>query len=146
MMDPNKACETCAFGKSGGAADEAKNKMVGIICAASGIPFFCHHTKSGKEYDWQNSRLGPMALPIAERRICQGWKRRAREMLSRGQMAFLKKETPEDAKILRRYQRGLGESAIRSLDHFLATPASPKADKEAARRDLRDALRALVSK
>lgn len=68
------ACDTCAFGSSGGACDEAENAMKAQICAFGGIPFFCHHGRDGQEYDWRNDPLGPLALAPENRKLCEGWR------------------------------------------------------------------------
>lgn len=119
-MDPAKACDTCAFGTSGGAADEVSNRLKGKLAAFSGVPFFCHHARSGEEYDWREGKLGPLALPPSQRRICAGWKRAVKHINSAdGIQGWIREEAPEDAAVLRRYQRGLGNSAMNALDRFL---------------------------
>ena len=69
-----KPCDTCAFGKSGGAADEPYNATRGLICAFGGLPFFCHHGKDGREYDWRSDPLGPLTLDPTNRKLCEGWR------------------------------------------------------------------------
>jgi hypothetical protein len=83
------ACDTCAFGRSGGAADEPRNRLKGLICAYGASPFFCHHSRSGLEYDWrcEFSKLGPLALAPEDRKICAGWQRYVAELKRRGYFA-----------------------------------------------------------
>ncbi len=143
----NSPCSTCAFGQSGGAADEANNRLKGIICALAGIPFHCHHARlpdgsAGQEYNWRRGALGPFELPPSERRLCKGWKRTVGRLAAREHYRFT--EVAEDQFLLRRYQKGLGSAACRALDDFLATQ-EPEA-KAKARRDLRTNLEALRAK
>jgi hypothetical protein len=135
-------CSTCAFGKAGGAASEADNRLKGVICALAGIPFWCHHGQNGQEYDWQNGKLGPMQLSPNERRLCAGWQRTVLGLAKRGHFRFT--DAAEDQFLLRRYQRGLGDGACRALEAFVGE-REPIAKAEAHRR-LGDFLRALRAK
>jgi len=147
MIDPNKPCETCAFNckGTGGAADEASNRLKGLLAAHSGFVFWCHHSRSGPEYDWKGDKLGPLSLPAGERRVCSGWKAMvARIYAPDGPMGFLRAETPQDAAILRRYQRSLGSQAMNLLDAFLSE--KDDARKDLIRVQLKDACRAVFAK
>lgn len=144
MMDPNAPCRTCAFGKSGGAADETTNLLKSQLAAFSAVPFWCHHSRSGPEYDWENSILGPFELPVSERRVCAGWKASVKENFAAGgRFAFLREETGKDAAVLRRYQRSLGHYAMDALDRF-------KREKDPAKKaeilkDLKSTCKAVFS-
>lgn len=142
-LDPTQPCDTCAFGKSGGAADEAANRLKAQICAHAGMPFFCHHMRSGPQYNWSaTDGLGPLALVLNERRICAGWKQAVRNIVSPdGVLGFLREERPSDAAILRRYQRDLGARALGALQRFLGE--EDPVIKEAARMALEHHCRAL---
>ncbi len=79
----NNPCATCAFGKEG-AANEPRNKLKGDICAFGATPFFCHHGRDGLEYDWQESKLGPLQLERSNRKLCAGWQAKVAELKRRG--------------------------------------------------------------
>lgn len=144
-LDPNSPCSTCAFGKSGGAADEVQNRLRGQVCARAGIPFFCHHTRSGPEYDWTGDPLGPMSIPIEERRICAGWKVATAELAKRpGGLLAIDGLDPDDAATLRLYQKWLGNEALKHLDEFLSAK-DPHA-KRIAHAKMDDAMRAVFGK
>lgn len=81
------ACDTCAFGRTGGAASEPRNRLKGMICAYGASVFWCHHGRDGTEYDWQGSKLGPMLLEPANRKPCAGWQRYVAELKRRGYFA-----------------------------------------------------------
>ncbi len=138
-MTSGDPCATCAFGKSGGAADEANNRLKGMICALGGIPFFCHHGRNGKEYAWRDGQLGVMELPPNERKVCGGWRRTVAMLAKRGHFRWTK--VLADNAALRRYQQSLGSDACRALDDFLGE-TDPEA-KAKANRDLRMNLEAL---
>lgn len=136
------ACDTCAFGKSG-AAKEPRNRLVSNICALTAIPFHCHHTRSGPEFDWSGPGLQSsasfLALPPAEKKVCEGWKLAVRKLKAEGQ--FNVGDTPEDQHLLRRYLRSLGADALRCLEYYLAE--KDLRDKEDLRRQLKDLIRAM---
>ncbi len=143
----SESCSTCAFGKSGGAADEANNRLKGMLCALAGISFHCHHSRlpdgsPGPEYGWQAGTLGPFELPPNERRLCEGWRRTVAKLAAGGHFRFT--DVAEDQFLLRRYQQGLGQAACRALDTFLATQ-EPEA-KAKANRELKMCLEALTAK
>lgn len=135
-------CETCAFNKpgSGGAANEVNNRLKGQICAHGGIPFFCHHDRSGQEYNWKTGMLGPLELPPAERRICQGWRGAVAKLNADGQF-FRGMENADDRGALLRYQRGLANDATALIDAYLAE--REPAAKETLRAKLEDHCRAV---
>lgn len=142
-LDPNTPCDTCALGticRSGddrGAADEVRNRLRAEICARAGIPFFCHHSRSGPQYDWRAGGLGPLSLPPGERRLCAGWKARVKEVYPRDLVC----STPEDTAVLRRYQRGLGNEALDAVDRFI--DEKDPARKVERRKEMRDLIRAV---
>lgn len=136
------ACDSCAFAKkgSGGASDEPKNRLKGLLCAHGPIPFFCHHSKSGPEYDWREGKLGPFELPPSERKICEGWRRAVAELKARG--AFFAGENAADRAALLRYQRGLASEATRELDTF--TQEKDPEKKAVSHERLKDLCRAVL--
>lgn len=141
-MSDFKQCETCAFGKKGspGAASESKNRLKGMLCAYGPIPFWCHHTKSGGEYDWKHDPLGPMNIPPSERKLCGGWQRMVSELNARG---FFSIGSAEDRPALRFYQKSLADTAIKQLDIF--TSCQPEEKKLQGGR-LKDVVRATFGK
>jgi hypothetical protein len=140
----NPPCETCAFAKPGspGAASEVWNRARGWICAQGPLPFFCHHTRSGAEIDWQKDPLAPLHVPPTERKICGGWQRAVAAISATGK--FNLGHTPEDRDALRRYQRQLARHAFDVLEHYIAE-ADPE-EKRKLRRELKDTCRALGEK
>lgn len=60
MPDP---CETCAFREDCETFDEPLNRLKSMICAMSGLPFYCH-----KGYDWRNTRIAGMTNDDEKRR------------------------------------------------------------------------------
>ena len=103
-------CETCAFGSSGGAADEPSNAVRGLICAYGAIPFFCHHGKDGTEYDWREDALGPMRLNPANRKLCEGW---------RAQVAALKRSGYFPNRSMTFIRRFVAKRAYKFWERFL---------------------------
>lgn len=141
-MSPTDPCSTCALGKSGGAADESRNKLIATICAMSGRPFFCHHTRDGAEFDWKSggceSDIAFLQLPPRQRRVCQGWRRAVARLVRFGH--FSHGETAADRGLLLGYQRSLGAEALRALDEVTS---SVGAAKKVALAKLKDRMRAL---
>lgn len=138
----NSPCDTCAFGKSGGAADESNNRLKGHLAARGPILFLCHHTRSGVECDWKTpGSLGPMALPPSERKVCAGWRAEVGELNRRGKFKFT--DDQADNAVLRRYQQSLASDAIRALDAFLERGISAE-EKERRNTMLRDLVRAVA--
>ncbi len=137
-------CDTCAFGKKGGAgaASESKNRLTAIICANAGIPFHCHHRRDGIEWPWsgETATADFLKLPPSAKKLCEGWKREVSARKAMGH--FNVGDTPADQSLLRRYQRGLGAQALKALDYFLAEK-DPK-DKADFLGELRDLCRALA--
>lgn len=134
------ACETCAFGNSG-AACEPRNRLVAAICAASGRPFFCHHSRSGQEFDWQDGKASAFyAQAPDQRKVCEGWRRQVAELAALGH--FRVTDDPDDHRLLMRYQRSLGAEALHELDLFLDAAAGGP-EKEEARRRLESLLEAI---
>jgi hypothetical protein len=131
-------CDTCAFGVSG-AALEPLNRLRAAICAASGRPFFCHHSRSGKEFDWRDGNaVNFYAQHPSERKVCEGWRHQVAQFAALGH--FQLTDNQADRALLLRYQRMLGADALCTLDEFLAEDGPPKAD---ARRRLESILEAL---
>ncbi len=130
------ACDTCAFGKSGGAADEVSNRLKGMICAYGAIPFFCHHGRDGQEYDWrkQDSDLGPFALAPNNRKLCGGWRDTVFKLNRAG--FFL------DYRYIRRV---VAQSALSRLDVFTAK-STPATEKEAARKRLSECMKFITAR
>lgn len=124
----NSKCDTCAFNKPGtnGAASEVTNRLKGLIAAHGLIPFFCHHSKSGAEYDWQSKNtLGPMSLPPCERKICGGWQDKVAKLAKAGKFRF-ESVTPEDGVALRRYQRSIANDALNEMEALINAPQDVK--------------------
>ena len=84
-LSPQTPCDTCAFGKAGGAT-EPHNRLKGQICALGGLPFFCHHAPDGRELDWHGDSADYFRSlrNKKDRRVCAGWKREVRAYRSRG--------------------------------------------------------------
>ena len=132
-------CDTCAFGCSG-AANEVMNRLKGLIAARAGIPFFCHHAKSGEEYDWRSkNKLGPLVLLPNNRKLCDGWKAMVAGLARRGKFQFTM--NVKDQMALRRYQQQLGHQAIAALDAFVAETRARQ--KKKAKRKLDGLVRAV---
>lgn len=129
------ACETCAFGKKGigGAADEVDNVLKAQVCAFGAIPFYCHHGKDGTEYGWHlDGSLGPYELAAANRKVCEGWKRRVAHLAKRGFFGEF-----------RAIRRAVAAKALKLLETFLAEE-TPRRKKKFARRDLEPLLQFLT--
>ena len=141
----NPPCDACAFAAPGtpGAASEPYNRMRGAICANGPIPFFCHHTRSGAEIDWQSDPLAPLHVPPTQRKICGGWQRAVAAIAATGK--FHLGQTPEDRDALRRYQRQLAQHTFNMLEKYLAEKNDP-AKKRELRLQLKDSCRALGEK
>lgn len=133
---PNSHCDSCAFGKTGGAADEANNRLKGLLCALGPIPFFCHHDRDGKEYDWKNDILGPMVLPPEKRKVCAGWQAEVRKRKAKG--FFL----VDGYRTIRKF---VAARATRMLDRSIATNVGPD-EKKAARKELEKCSEFLIKK
>ncbi len=139
-MDPGRTCETCALGGGHGAAGEITNRLKATVAAAAGVPFFCHHSRSGPEYDWRSGGLGPLILPPTERRLCAGWKVAVAERWRKhGPLAFMLGNSP-DALALRGYCHHLGNEAIAKLD---ALDSATGEDRARLIAELGDLVRAL---
>ncbi len=141
-MSECRPCDTCAFGKKGGAgaASEPHNRLVATICANAAIPFHCHEKRDGSHWNWKGGAVEFMNLPAADKKLCAGWQR---EVAARKAMGhFNVGDTPADQSLLRRYQRGLGAQALKALDYFLAEK-DPK-DKADFLSELEDLCRALA--
>lgn len=80
----NEACNSCAFGPIGGAADEPLNTFTAQICSFGALPFYCHHGRDGVEYEWRNSPLGPLLLERSNRKVCAGWRSQVAELNAAG--------------------------------------------------------------
>jgi hypothetical protein len=128
-------CEGCAYTEGAAANLEPQNKLNGQLCVLGGIPFYCHHTKSGEIID-----LGHEATNIPEVRrelvqsgkmvICQGWKRETEEIARTGYY--------DRARDLKRAFALLG---LGSLQIFITT--DDEAKKRVAARNLRNVILAL---
>jgi hypothetical protein len=113
MPDP---CETCAFREDCETFGEPLNRLKSMICAMSGLPFYCH-----KGHDWRNTHIANMTnSEVKEFRssaqICEGWRRAIRERVESG--AFT-------AAPIRRY---FGREAIRLIDKFLSVEEPEKSE------------------
>lgn len=137
-------CDTCAFNAkgTGGAANEIVNRLKGLLCAHGGIPFFCHHIKSGEEYNWQAGGLGPFSVPIAQRKVCDGWRGMVGRLAKRGK--FHAGETPQDRSFLLRYQRSLASDALNTMERYLAE--KEPSSKAEIKRELDDLVRAVFDR
>jgi hypothetical protein len=137
------ACDTCAFGCFGGAADEPYNRLRGAITAAAGIPFFCHHDRSGREFGWAGDDTKSLAnfykIPPDQRKVCEGWKTQVGELARSGH--FRVTDNAEDHTLLLRYQRMLGIEALATLDELIE--AKDHAEREGIRNRLESLLEAL---
>lgn len=137
-------CETCAFGKNGksGASSEPKNRLTAIISANAGLPFFCHHRRDGGDWEWHSDTAVAefLKLPPTAKKLCEGWRREVARRKAIGH--FNVGDTPEDQALLRRYQRGLGADALKTLNNFL-TEKDP-ADRKDLLFALKDLCRALA--
>ena len=135
MLNPNKPCETCAFGKAVGAAGEVNNRLAGEICALSGVPFGCHHAPDGRELNWRHGALEFMKSLVngkRDLRVCAGWKREVAKYAKQG---LYKKN--------RGIRMALGRYALDQLQIFLSRKVDP-VEKEEARMELEKTLHQLV--
>lgn len=132
-LSPQTPCDTCAFGKAGGAT-EPHNRLKGQICALGGLPFFCHHAPDGRELDWHGDSADYFRSlrNKKDRRVCAGWKREVRAYRSRG---FFGK--------YRIIRRAVAQGALDSLVEFLADDTEAE-EKLQAQHHLWRALRFLV--
>lgn len=127
-------CDTCAFNRTGtgGAADETTNRLKGEICVLGPIPFWCHHTKSGEEWNWKESTSVLDVKDPTDRKVCGGWQKRVQAAAAKGEY-----NPPE----IRPYQKHLALLALSSLDNILKKPEGY--DKATEFANLKDALKAL---
>ncbi len=139
--DSHSPCETCALGGAGGASDEVRNRLVATIAAAAGTPFFCHHSRSGVEWDWRAAGgLGAFTLPPTERRLCAGWKAAVKERWRKGgPLDFMLGNDP-NAAALRGYSHALGNDAIAKIE---ALGSAEGADRPRLIAEIGDLIRAL---
>jgi hypothetical protein len=115
-------CGTCAFRKGCETAGEPDNVLKAEICAAAGLPFFCHHETNMHLLERQ-----PMRDELRANGICRGWQVEVRKRNAAG---FFKTH--------RIYRKAIGRAAILLLDMFIA--AKSKREKKSILTKLRDAL------
>jgi len=123
MPDP---CDTCAF-RQGSVTHESEphNRLKGMICAAAGIPFYCHHG-----WAWEDADIAVVKgrfvvigeeIDLSKIRLCAGWLRDVKHMKERGQFAV----TPE----VRALQKELGGYALAALKEFIGSPDGEAKDR-----------------
>ena len=126
-------CSSCAFAKGCAANLEPYNRVRSEICAQAAIPFYCHDT-----FDWKNTDPDKMTRDevVALRRnmnICQGWRRRVRQLASRGHF--------KNAGV-REIRRLLGHRALAILQTAIRSSGE---EKTRHYNDLDDTIRMLAS-
>jgi hypothetical protein len=70
----NVGCDSCAFREASVTRREPYNTMKAMLCDLGGVPFYCHHDRSG--HDFHADEVKP---DVKELRICQGWAAKMRE-------------------------------------------------------------------
>lgn len=130
-------CDTCAFRKGKlGAAQEPHNVLRGLICSLGPLPFACHHTRDGREYDWRDpTGLAFVLLPKQDRRMCTGWQR---AVARRTRLGYFR----GPYRIIR---RAVAQMALELVDAFLDRRATP-AVKERTRKKLWQQIRFLCKR
>lgn len=113
------ACKSCAFRPGSVTHDQEPNNLLkGLICAAAGVPFFCHHG-----FDWKNASVSLVAgrfvavggdFEPANVRVCEGWKEQVRRYRSAGYFSV----TPD----VRKLQIHLAAIALDSMRQYIDLP------------------------
>lgn len=132
----NSSCDSCAFGTSGGAADEASNRLKSIICAYGAHVFWCHHGRDEAEYDWKGSKLGPMLLAPQNRKVCGGWQRSVARLKRLGFFANA------DYLLIRKV---VGQRALKLLERFIDKEIEPD-EKAFVRAELTSCVKFIAAK
>ncbi|HEV7674353.1 MAG TPA: hypothetical protein VGQ12_07475 [Candidatus Angelobacter sp.] len=133
-------CDTCAFRNGAEANSEPYNRLRALVCAVSGIPFYCHHG-----FDWQttdisliNRRFVPVGGELTCRmHACAGWKREVARFKANGQI-------PSDPAV-RSVQRQFGEYALCLIKAAIDAPED-SAEKEAHWKELRGVMEMLFQR
>jgi hypothetical protein len=117
----NAQCASCALLPGSEANKEPLSVLKAIISARGGIPFFCHHSRTtGEQYDWKsNESLGPLGLPHAERKLCDGWRREVARLKAAGKFRYGPDVSAADVAILRKYEKSLAHCALLAVEHFV---------------------------
>lgn len=122
MSDP---CNTCAF-RTGSVTHESEphNRLKGMICAAAGIPFFCH-------CGWDHENIDVYLIDgrfvttddvdLRKIRTCAGWRREIARLKAAGQFAV----SPD----VRDLQKQLGAHALTALKEFIESPEGEAKDE-----------------
>lgn len=133
----SQPCDTCAFRKDAEAYTEPYNRLRALVCAVSGIPFYCHHG-----FDWRttdlvqvNRRFVPVGGELTGRvQACAGWKREVARLKASGQIS----PKPD----VRKVQRIFGEYALHLIKAAIDAPED-SAEKAAHWKELRGVMEIL---
>lgn len=102
---------------------EPYNNLKSLICALASIPFYCHHTRMGRDItELADKRFTRGELKDLQMKICGGWSARTRVLEAAGHYTGRRKTL-----------QFIGQYAIEQLDAMLDY-TDTTADGEAARR------------
>jgi hypothetical protein len=120
-------CDTCAYRPGAEANTEAYNRFRSLICALTGVPFYCHHN-----FDWktQRSRMTRPEFRKLRPTLCEGWRREVKKHVKPGLAGTFNR-------LVRRWK---GEYILLLIEEWVGAEG---ADKKARTKELQAAIKSL---
>lgn len=109
-------CDGCAYADGAAANLEPDNRLKALVCALTGVPFWCHHGMNWQTTPKHLSRAEFQALNL---HICEGWRREVSKRIKPGLAG-------KRRRLIRRWK---GEAALMLIDEFIALEPGPEKDE-----------------
>lgn len=78
------SCEGCAFTAGAQANLEPYNSLKAIICALGFLPFYCHHTRDGRDITDRPKTMSRAEMKQQQLVICAGWAAKTKRLRTAG--------------------------------------------------------------